>query len=643
MKVSYNWLQSYFKEPLPSPAELGALLTMYAFEVETIEPQGNDTVMDVKVLANRAHDCLCHRGVARELGVILNRTLIKDSLLGDAPSPGPSSKIFSVQVDTDKVYHFSTALVRNVHVAPSPEWLVEALAALGQKSINNVVDITNYVMFNLGQPMHAFDFDKLTLNADKGSFIVRESASGETTVTLDGAERAIPNGSVVITDGETEGKKILGIAGVKGGKVSEISPDTKHIVLEAAVFDGPTIRRTSQALRLRTDASARFEHGIAPQLPSYALPAALELIKELASGPDTTVEGFAGVYPTTAKAFEINISTQNVNKLLGTSLTDSDLEGVLARFQYAYTKKADIYCVSIPFERLDLRLEEDLIEEIGRIYGLDNVPSTQPALSLPTPPVNKNFYYIEKIRRILTANGFSEVSTYALVNKGEVELQNPLASGKKFLRSNLYAGLSAALNLNTHNGPLLGLSHIRLFEIGTVFSVTGEEIHLGLIAGGEKARASDKEKILQNVQQELNTQLGVTLAGNYFENPKMWEVNLSEIVESLPQPNHYDLHEINSSKSYCAPSIYPFVLRDVAIFVPAGVSVQSVQEVIQNQAGPSLVQMFLFDTFEKDGKVSLAFRLVFQSHEKTLSDEEVNVVMNTITTTLNNQSGWQVR
>lgn len=644
MKVSYNWLQSYFTQPLPPAAELARLLTMHAFEVEDIVPTGGDTVMDVKVLANRAHDCLSHRGVARELSVILERPLKRDPLLGVPAQSGTPSGIFSVRIETDTVKHFSTVVLKNVVVGPSPDWLVKYLTAIGQKSINNVVDITNYVMFDLGQPMHAFDFEKLEHVEGKASFIVRPSAPEETTVTLDGATRTIPQGSIVITDGNTKGETILGIAGVKGGKVSEISPDTRNIILEAAVFDGPTIRRTSQGLRLRTDASARFEQGIAPELPFYALPYALELIRQYASGPDTAVEGFAGMYPPKEKLVELTVSTDTVNGLLGSSLSAKDLEKVLDRLHVTWRAEGSGYTVTVPFERLDLRIPEDVIEEVGRIYGLENIPSTKPTLTLSTPAVNKNFYYSERIRDILVSEGFSEVSTYALVTTGEIELQNPLASDKKYLRDSLKYGLSASLVLNIHNAPLLGLSRIALFEIGSVFTAEGERLYLGIGLAGEKSKKAEQTDRLDRAVAALQEKLGITVGGTIVSpEPLVWEVDIGQLIETLPTPTAYEDKPVSPPRSYTPPSIYPFVLRDVAIFVPSGVSAEAVQEVIKTHAGTSLVQSFLFDTFEKEGKTSWAFRLVFQSPLKTLSDEEVNLVMNTITAALNSQASWQVR
>jgi phenylalanyl-tRNA synthetase beta subunit len=773
MKISRNWLQTYFKDPLPETSKIAEELTMHSFEIEGVEKAGSDEVLDVKVLPNRAHDCLSHYGIAKEVSTILDIPLTRKPFLKE-PSLLPKIEELKITVESTKVPRFALALVRNVSVGPSPEWLKERLDALGQKSINNIVDATNYVMFDLGQPLHAFDLDKL--GGKKANFVVRESSEGEKVTTLDGKEHMLPEEVILIT----EGKRILGVAGVKGGKEAEIETGTKNIVLEAANFNAESIRKSSKLLRLRTDASQRFENNIARELPGYALRAVVELILDIAKGE---LIGFNDHYPEKLHPYKAGVSLEEVNSLLGTDLQDEDMEKIISRLHFpferiipetvireyakktlgrpyknpssmrrdapelfscsslvsylyaqagiwmpsisvdkyvygdmvgknelkfgdlvfsntgngkiytktveymagtdvpegvdhvamwlgdgkivhasgsqgqvvdedlnVYAAKAPIvgfrriveqldeprYVVTVPFERLDIRIKEDLIEEIGRVYGLVNVPSKFEGGEAKLE-INKNFYYTEKIRQILKGWGFSEVSTYAMVNGEGLEIANPIAQDKAFMRENLSVGLGNALQSNVLNKALLGLDQVKIFEIGTVWPKGKEMISIGLAV--EKIK---KHKTVADYMEELEKVLGVSTGLDFQKAEYEAETSIESFISTLSNSPAYESFE-TSAEWYKAPSQYPFVLRDVAVFVPENVQNATVDELIKKEAGLLLVRTTLFDEFKKEGKVSYAFRLVFQSQEKTLSDSEVNEIMQKVTNTLNSQEGFQVR
>lgn len=759
MKISRNWLQTYFKDPLPSVEEISRGLTMHAFEIEEVIEKKGDYIFDVKVLPNRAHDCLSHYGIAKEISAIFG---IKLSLspLSIEVSPKEKSKIFSVDIQTKKVSRFKAVVIKDVVVKSSPDWLQERIEAMGGRSINNVVDITNFVMFELGQPMHAFDADKLE-GVGRKSFVVRESKDDEKIKTLDGVDRVLKEGAILITDGETNGSNVLGIAGIKGGACAEITEGTKNIILEAATFDPETIRKASKILGIRTDASIRFENGLAPELPSYAINYALNLIEDIASGDNYEVEGEVDFSNCAKNKYKIGVSLSEVNNLLGISVNDSELEKILNRYNFSfrkinpkseiekmghkligskyknpssmrydapeefscsslvsylfveggiympsisidkyfygekveekdlifgdlifsnsqkgkiYTKSVeymggkltedrgidhvgiywgdgkvlhsssendgvllqkikesksfkniigfrrmgnldeDRYVIEIPLERLDLRLPEDIIEEVGRLYGLEHIESKMPPQSNIEVEINSDFYKAESIRKKLLAQGYFEIHTYAMVRKGEVEIQNPIASDKSFMRSNLTSNMEYALDFNSHNMPIVGLSELKLFEIGSVFKKDKEYISVCL---GELKKAK------KNIEE-------LTLEESY--NKLCFDEKEIKISSNLS----------NKDYKYKTISQYPFALRDVALWVPESVSNLEVEEVLRQVGGETLVRCDQFDTFKKDGVVSFAFHLVFQSMERTLGEGEINELMDKIYKALR-ANNWTIR
>jgi phenylalanyl-tRNA synthetase beta chain len=641
MKISYNWLQTYFNMPLPSVEKLSEGITMHAFEIDETINLGDDTVLDVKVLPNRAHDCLSHYGIAKEISTIFDIPLSKVPF-GIMQTLEPESKKHSVTISTSKVKRFVTAYIEDVVVGPSPTWLKNRLEALGQKSINNIVDVTNFVMFDMGQPMHAFSASQFQLHDNGVKIDVRESKEGESTKTLDGAGREIPVGSILITDGNTGGNTILGIAGIKGGAHAEITLETKDIILEAACFDAETIRRSSKLLKLRTDASARFENAISPELAGFAIATAVKLILEIASGPTTKIEGYNDNYKIKQVSPEVDVTLAEINRILGTSLEADGVGLIVKRLNLPFAQDGEMFKVIPPFERLDITIKEDVIEEIGRIYGLEHIPTIFPEHFYAKPVVNKNFYYSFKIREILTRVGFSEVYTYAMQNIGEVLIENPLASDKKFLRHTLAQGLSKSLELNCHNAPLFGLDDIKIFEIGKVFEGGKESLSLGVAIGAIKTKKTKVTELLENIRSVLADTLGTQIESVIVED-KIFLVDLDALITKLPLPATYNNYVQPPQIRYKTPSAYPLMLRDIALFVPETVTSDEVATCIQGAAGKLFNRLDLFDVFKKEGKTSYAFRIVFQSAEKTLSDDEVGVIMEKVTVALNQKEDWVVR
>jgi phenylalanyl-tRNA synthetase beta subunit len=780
MKISYKWLETYFDSPLPSSEKISELLTIHAFEVEGIESQNGDSILNIKVLPDRAHDALSHLGMAREVA-LLTGLQIKNEFIKQKVGVFPESNIARIEVENEKLFPRLTLLViENVRVNESPVWLRERLDSIGQKSINNIVDATNFVMFEIGQPLHAYDVSKLAGEGDI-KIGVRYANEGEILKTLDGKDLVLNKENVVIFDGNTENKKALGVAGIKGGEASKINSKTKTVVIEAANFDPVAIRLSSKSLDLRTDASVRFENGITPEYTASALSRVANIILDIASNTDTRVEGIADYYPRRANPYKVGVSLSEIQSVIGTQVSQNKVEEILQRRgyewklvtpreeivslaqkligmpykfgssvtydsprtfdcssfvsylfvqtgialprmtvdQFVYTEQVleselqdgdlvfinsndgkihhesiefmqgtpvpkgvdhnGIYAgegsiihgspfhnkivkenisevvsrgrtlvgyrrvlginephfvITIPAERLDLRIKEDLIEEIVRIYGYENIISkeikTEEAVN-----IDKKSYYIEKIKNFFVSEGFSEIYSYSFKSRGVREVLNPIATNKAFLRENLADELKDVMKKNILNTDLLGLSKIKLFEIGTVFGATSENISLAFAISGKK-----DEAYIEKIKSALNDLLQSEVV--YTEKGGVMEANIETPIERANGPLHPYAYKGSKNVKFKEYSVYPFIVRDLAVFVPNDLPKDALLDLIRKEAGELLVNLRLFDEFSKDGKVSYAYRLIFQSIDRTLTDEEVNSVMTKIVGAVTGM-GWTVR
>ncbi|MEK7509440.1 MAG: phenylalanine--tRNA ligase subunit beta [Patescibacteria group bacterium] len=619
MKISREWLQTFFSaggeptsgggKPLPSAQELADALTFHAFEIESAEGD----ILDVKVTPNRGHDCLSHRGIAKEISAILNIPLSNDPLRNDGPRRSimePKTDTVSAQIeDTELCLRYIAGYIKGVEVGPSPEWLVTRLEAMGQKSINNVIDAANFVMFNIGQPLHAFDADKI-----KGPISIRQLKKGDqlnllkTTIQIKGGDVAGWNrniaqleekGALAICD---EGGPIA-LAGIKGGRDTAVTENTTSIILEAANFDGRIIRWASKHFGIRTDSSQRFEQVISPELAAYGMRAAADLIVKLAGGE---LVGFADAYPKPQAPSHVVLHAAQPSKVLGVEISKETIRDVFSRLDFAFEEKGDEFVVTPPFERLDIKIPEDLIEEIARIIGYEKIPAKELPPFGKKPEVNQNFATAERVREDLIAKGYSEVYTSVFADKGERAVLNKVDSVKPYLRANLTDGLAEALKKNVQNKDLLGLKEIKLFEIGTVWK-EGQEIVVLCLADSK------------GVREQLLPMSGDTISRYTYED--------------LP---------VSITERYRSFSRYPSITRDIALWVPLDTKVDEVANVIAKAFGDFAVRLDLFDEFKKDNKTSYAFRLVFQSFEKTLTDDEINAQMEKVYEAVKSK-GWTVR
>lgn len=629
MLVSYNWLNKYFDNTLPAPNEVAEALTFHAWEIDDIKQVGDDTVLDVKVLPDKAMWALSHRGIAKDLSTILELPLKADPLLTQVELAPLSDKI-KIEIESKSCRRFAGALIQGVKIGPSPEWLRKSLEAIGQRSINNIVDASNYVMFDLGQPSHAFDASKVG-----SGILVRQADKGETLKALDETEYTFTENDTLISS--LADRRALSIAGVKGGKESGISDATTDIFIETANWDPVTTRKTAARLKLRSDASARYENGVVPEMVPYGLKAVVELVLEVAGGK---LVGYSEIKGEGNSQTSVSVTLDKINSVLGLSLTRDEVEAVHGRFGWEYKVEENKFEILSPFERTDLNIKEDIIEEIGRVYGYQHVKAVTPE-PIKQVEINQRFYYSELVRDVLIENGFSEVFTSSFRNMDKVKLANAFASDKGYLRGDLKTNLKEALVKNAPNADLLGVRQIRIFEIGTVFNETGEQLILGLgvsAPSGYKAKTDDL--VLNDALKALSDSLGIEIPAAMSEG--VAEVNFGELLRVLPEVSSYNAVKPAPTLTYKPFSPYPAISRDIAMWVDEGIDIKDIVELLNNKAGPLRVRTTLFDEFKKDGKVSYAFRLVFQSNEKTLTDDEINAVMEGVYGAIK-ERGFEVR
>jgi len=600
MKISYKWLKSYVPD-LPSPEQLADVFTFHICEVEEIEKIGDDTVFDIKILPDRAHDLLSHRGVAKDLAGILG---LKYNDINYPKIEGEKTNL-EIKVETENCRRYIGRIVRNVKVEESPKWVKEHLASMGQRSINNLVDATNIVMFDRGNPVHVFDLDKLP---DEKIFIKNATDLTNSVIsieTLDGKVCNLSKDNMVIASSNNT----LAIAGIKGGKKAEVDENTKNIIIEVANFNPTNVRKTSRAVNILTDAVKRFENDLSAEVANLAMDDMSALIKEMCG--DAIFEKIVDIYKVKQEGKTLKFNSERISQILGMKVSISDIEKILKNFNYNYKKEGNVFIANIPFERLDLNIEEDMAEEIGRAIGYDKINAQLPKIKEVTR-VDDSFYKMLWARNKLLEDGYSEVMTYAFRDKGEVEVLAS-ASDKKFLRPNLSDGLKESLKLNHLNAPLLEMDEIKIFEIGTVFSKNKEEIHVA-----------------------------------WNENEEVKELSLDKYCEDIPVADISTFFEKPKSKNqepktFKMWSFYPFITRDIAVWVPEGTKPEKLLQVYREFGTELLIkEPKLFDLFIKNNMTSFAYRLVFQAIDRTLTDEEINKIMLKISEKIVSL-GWQVR
>lgn len=612
MNISYTWLQQYVKE-LPEPSALADVFSYHLCEVESVTEKNGDTIFDLNILPNRAHDLLSHQGIAREVASQLGLSF--SGAVQNIQMPDSNPTTLTIDIQNDGCRRYSARIIRNIKIEASPQWMREKLEVIGQRSINNIVDATNFVMFDSGQPTHAFDYAKLSQEKNAPRIVVRNAQSGESLTTLDGKAVTFTETDLVITDGMHP----LAIAGVKGGTAAEVDAQTTDIVIEVANFDPVRVRKTARRLGIFTDSAKRFENDLSLTLVPTAMEKLSSLISKLC--PDAVFEEIVDVYPAAQEAGTrtLTFSLARINALLGTTISAERAAEILTNYHFSFSKNAeagDTYTIDVPPLRLDLITWQDMAEEFGRIVGYDAITPVLPKIPF-TPLQNETYARICAARKKLVADGYREVMTYSFAKKGAIEVSYA-ATGKEFLRTSLTHGLTDAYELNRLNAPFLGEKEIKLFEIGTVFpsalsaEKTGaEELHVAWI-DARGAHESTLDAYIPEISSESAMPLFAPAATQSTTPFVMW-------------------------------SLYPFIARDIAVWVTEGKESELAALVATFSAAHCVKPALCFDTFTKEGRTSLAYRFIFQANDRTLTDAEVNNAMETLHADIRANPAFEIR
>jgi phenylalanyl-tRNA synthetase beta chain len=671
MKFSYNWLQSFFKRKLPEPKKLAEILTMHSFEVEDLNKiqigSKVDWQLDIDVLPNRT-DCYSHSGIAKEISAILNYKLQFLNWKLKEEKELKTKDFLSLKIIAG-CQRYTGKVILEPKIGESPDWIKERLEVCGLKPINNIVDITNYVMLELGQPLHAFDLEKI----EGKKIIVRFAKKGEKILTLDNEEYSLDKEILVIADS----KKPIAIAGIKGGKETGISENTKIVFLESANFEPVAIRRGSIKIDLKTDASLRFSHGIDPNLTKIAIERAAFLIQEICQGK--VARGILDFYPKKVYPKKIKLEKDYLESLLGIKISTQKIAKILNNLGLKTNRKL---VVEVPTIRRDISLQEDLIEEVGRIYGYEKIEKSFPTVFLMPPKRNLNIFWENQVKEILRGIGFSEVYNYSFLSKEEIEnfgfqkeaieLENPVSALFQFLRPSLMISLIKNVQRNKNY-----FKEIKIFEIGKIFRKEKNEkkekkMLSGIIFGGSFFEG-------KGVIDALLKKLGISNFYFDFYKPTPQESKISvwhkrksaeikidgteigflgeiskRILEKYEIKENLVAFDIDFEKlanlaseehEYEPISIYPAVVRDISVLVPKDVLVEDVLNEIERAGGELIRDIDLFDIFEEleEDRKSLAFHLIFQSKEKALLPSEVDKIQEKIIENLEKNPNWEVR
>lgn len=624
----------------------------------------DDGVIDFELTANRG-DLLSILGMAYEIGAIYDKK-VKDIDLSYNQSNEDINNSFKVNVKTDNCSIFLAKRVENVVIKESPTFIKNRLIASGIRPINNVVDISNYVMLEVGQPLHYYDAD--TLN---GCLEVRMAEENEKLTTLDDVERTLSSEDIVISDG----KKAIGLAGVMGGADTEITENTKNIMIESAIFDNVKIRKTSKEI-LRSEASNRFEKGLDPNRTYMAIERSCHLLEKYA---DAKIVGGLVKYDTTSlEDTKIGVSLEKVNRVLGTTISKEDVLNVFRKLAFECEVNGDKITVSVPKRRIDISIEEDLIEEVGRIYGVNNIEGKLPSLPLKQGSYNKT---LRNIRNKMIDLGLNETLSYILVNDKEatkyttdnveiVKLLDPMTEERNTLRYSMIPSLVKIYEYNKARSQ----KDVSIFEIGKGFykkdEQYGENLKLCALMTGERYLSVKSKQVdfydIKGVAEELLDYLGY--AGRYSfvikdELPKEFHpyqtaqisVNndvvgiIGKLHPNCTKDNVYVL-EINLDKllekktgkmKYKEISKFPSVKKDLAVVIDKDITSEEIAKQIKKLAGNLLLGSKIFDVYTgeniEENKKSIAYSLEFGAADRTLTDDEINAILEKIIAGLEKQ------
>lgn len=669
MLISHNWLRELTGTTM-SPEDLRERLTMVGLAIDAVEQKDGDAVLDVEVPSNRP-DCLSHIGIAREVAVI-EAGSVRYPSGKSAKVGGKASEVTSVEIlDADLCPRYAARVVRGVKIGPSPEWLARRLEEIGQRPINNVADITNYVLHEVGQPLHAFDLAKLA----EQRIVVRRAHKGERLKTLDGVERQLDETMLVIADAE----RPVALAGIMGGEDSEISRHTTDVLIESAYFNPDSVRQTARKLGMDTEASRRFERGADRENVLRAQTRCVDLICEIAGG--TATDDALDVHPGTQPDIKIQFHPARVEALTSLRVPEPEMERILRSLGFVQTDKTpETRHFTRPTWRVDVELEEDLVEEIARHWGYDKIGSE-------LPPTSASGEYQQRemkeraLRRALAAMGFDEainlsfiddahdadfdlIPAFANTEAGFVTLKNPIIEEAVRMRPTLLPGLVQALRHNLNHG----VRDVRLFEIGRIFSksmagvLPGERESLALLATGGAAEVGRAETVKQTDFYDLKGALesavaAMNLGPLRFEAGELKHLrtgqaalvslddvgvigSIGRLAESIAgafkfrQPVYVaelDLSQllatVESAVLYHPLPRYPSVVRDVTLLLDRQISVADLLNAVANENIAECRGAVLVGTYQGKnipaGKRTVTLRVEYRADDRTLRDEEV--------------------
>jgi phenylalanyl-tRNA synthetase beta chain len=692
VRIVHPWLCELVRVP-GDPGSIAHEISLRGFEIASVEP-GPNPVIDFEITANRP-DCMSHLGIAREAAAIWSLPL---QMLALSPVEGPAlSAVEGVDVtiaDPDLCPRYC-AQVFAVRVGPSPRWLAERLAAAGVRPISNIVDVTNYVLLELGQPMHAFDLEKLAGRA----IVVRRARAGERIVTLDGVDRALEPDMLVIADAA----RASAIGGVMGGRDSEIGDATRLIALESAYFHPPSIRRTSKRLGLKTEAAIRFERGGDIAAPPLGLARAAALFQAIGAGH--AAGPLIDRYPAPRAPGRVRLRASRITRLLGQAVPPADVARILTALGFGVAPgQGDAgdttWDVTVPTFRVDVAREADLIEEVARHYGFDRLPMTFPALAAPQAPPPPQIARDRLIRQVLTAAGFSEAATFAFIERDAAApfcepgveaapIANPLSEKFAVLRPSLLPGLVDACAHNRRRER----KDIRLFETGSRFTPAGEARSVAFAwcgaAEGPHWSASprtvdffDAKGVVEGISRAIEVDLDILTARQAFLVPgRAAELRARSaapvqrdstaivvgivgklepaIAEARGFPAAEDVYvaELDlDALTVAAAGVerlvdplprFPSIVRDISMLVDDTLPAATVRGTIRSSAPSTLVSIAEFDRYQgkgvPDGRISLSLRLTFRAPDRTLTDDEVQSATNRMIDALRATHGAEQR
>ncbi|MCB2293797.1 phenylalanine--tRNA ligase subunit beta [Clostridium algoriphilum] len=634
-------------------------------------------LIDFEITSNRA-DCLSILGIARETAATLGTQYRKPALDYKATCAENVEDIYKVEIKDELCKRYMLKGIKNVKIAPSPQWMQERLIEAELRPINNIVDITNFVMVELGQPMHAFDARQITTN----KIVVERAKMSEKFTTLDDIERELDESILSIKDGD----RTIGLAGIMGGLNSEIKEDTTSIIFEGANFDGVNIRLASKKLSLRTDASSKFEKDLDPNMAQMAIDRACHLVQELGAGE--IMQGCIDIYPIKRKSHSLEVNAKWINEFLGTDIDKSDMKMYLDRLELNTEIIGDFLIIQVPTHRSDINIREDVAEEIARMYGYDNIPSTIPNCETVRSGKSEKQKLEDKVILSLIGSALNQSISYSFVSpkifnkilvaedselRKVVTIKNPLGEDYSIMRTTTIASMMDCLSRNYSRNN----EEARLFEIGKVYipnedaQKLPEERNILTIGMYGDVDYLDLKGVVENVLDVLGIKnasfkresenptyhpgktaslyvkrefIGVVgevhpnVSENYGVEPRCYvaELNLDLL---------YKYADLN--KKYKALPKFPAVTRDIALIVDDEILVQDIEDVIVAKGGNILESTKLFDVYKgkqiAEGKKSIAYAIVYRRSDKTLTDDEVNKVHEKILRTLEHKLGAQLR